>query len=486
MSTATEDEVITPDAVHSAPGTAVEVAQPDPGRAAVEAAAEAALAMPGVPGRDEFLALAMQARMLAMSGAAPEAVRNDPYVAFHVAMVGRDLGISPSAALQLIDVIKTKNGYQLSLSPQLLNGQIRRLGLGRIVPVLQERDRCIARALGPDGEILGETEFTWEDARDAGLVGLKCMPGEHATNRDGRCGCNQGYRTYPRRMMWWRASGFCAADLFPEAGLGLYSPEELGSVVDDQGRPLDPATVALPPGYDDPAEQRRQQQAAADQPAAGDKLWELQELIYALPAQLLAELRQQWRGEQSRVKDFAPHELPQRLLAIGKGMATARWATARREGVDQKTALAALRAQLAAIVGALRWGWLDEVPDLAASGAPEAQETLDEAPAPEIPAHEEEPSEAPEGEIDWTPMLRDTAETVRAVLADVPPEVRTRITEAVEHLHHTKVNAEIAGCGDPEVVESFPPSSPIGLRRMAVTLLRVGHFQEHGEVLDGT
>ena len=51
--------------------------------------------MPGVPGRDEFLALALQARMLSMSGAAPKAVRSNPYVVLHVAMVGTRPGCSP-------------------------------------------------------------------------------------------------------------------------------------------------------------------------------------------------------------------------------------------------------------------------------------------------------------------------------------------------------------------------------------------------------
>jgi hypothetical protein len=177
---------------------------------ALERAAEAALAMPGVPGRDEFFMLAAQARILAMSGAAPEAVRNNPHLAFHIAMVGRDLGISPSAALELIDVIDTGKGPRLSLSPQLLNGQIRRVGLGKIVPVEQTMERCVARAIGPDGEVLGETEFSWEEARVAGLVVQGCQPGQHTPKcldyrTHPRERCNQGYRTYPKRMLWWRA-----------------------------------------------------------------------------------------------------------------------------------------------------------------------------------------------------------------------------------------------------------------------------------------
>lgn len=288
-------------------------------RTAIEAASDAALAMPGVPGRDEFLSLAMQARVLSLSGAAPEAVRNNPHVAFHVAMVGRDLGISPSAAIELIDVIKAKNGFQISLSPQLLSGQVRRLGLGEIVFAERNEHKAEAVAVGPGGtdrrcrrtgvlahvedcacDILGATEFTWEDARIAGLVAQGCQPGQHTA----KCRnyqskpyerCNQGYITYPKRMLGWRAAGFCADDYFPEAGLGLYAPEELGAVVDDEGRPIDPETVALPEGYDPPG--RPQPQGPG--PADPEQLKELRDRIKALPEAARATLAQQWAQPRS-------------------------------------------------------------------------------------------------------------------------------------------------------------------------------------------
>lgn len=252
------------DAESDTASRAVERVHGVPQATAIEAAANAALTMPGVPGRDEFLSLAMQARILCLSGAAPRAVRNNPHLAFHMAMVGRDLNISPSASLELIDVIEGKfdqatgeKQLRLSLSPQLLNGQIRRLGLGSIRPRISTPSECVAVALGPDDKEMGESTFTWEDARMAGLVGDGCEPGEHEMkDRRGKnntmykaCGCNQGYITYPKRMLWWRAAGFAADDFFPEASLGMYAPEALGAVVDEDGRPIDPATIELPEGY---------------------------------------------------------------------------------------------------------------------------------------------------------------------------------------------------------------------------------------------
>lgn len=278
------------------------VAEPDalpavpPPPSALERAAHELMETPGAPGRDEFLVLATTARILSMSAGAPAAIRNNPWLAFHLALIGRDLGISPSAALQQIDVIgydERTNNYdkaQLSLSPELLNGQIRRLGLGSIVPAASSADACTAVALAPGGRldprcariwpehvpdgtpggpcrctldlVLGEHTFTWEDAQQANLADSACVgPKSHtAACLNGGSGtsgkrCHQGYRTYPKRMMWWRAAGYAASDYFPEAGLGLYSPEELGAVVDPEtGRPVDPGDVELPEGYEPPPE----------------------------------------------------------------------------------------------------------------------------------------------------------------------------------------------------------------------------------------
>lgn len=267
------DEVIEVEVVES--NSALVEATHD-GGGAIERATEAAL-MPGVAGRDEFLSLAMQARILSMSGAAPKAVRNNPYVALHVAMVGRDLGISPSAAMELVDVIGEGDKTQLSLSPQLLAGQVRRLGLGTIERGPLTVTACTAFAVEPDGVldkrcqrlgehwispdgfqecncegVLGYSEFTWEDAQIAGLVNRKCpSPLDHQCKNLGwKEQCRGGWLKYPKRMLWWRACGYCVDDYFPEAGLGLYTAEELGSEVDENGRPIDPTTVALPEGYE--------------------------------------------------------------------------------------------------------------------------------------------------------------------------------------------------------------------------------------------
>lgn len=369
-------EVVTeqPSAQSEPPGTGLERAN-----AVIDAAANAAAAMPGVPGRDEFLGLAMQARMLSMSAAAPKAVRNNPALAFHVAMVGRDLGVSPSAALELIDVIETKRNsgeFQLSLSPQLLNAQVRRLGLGEIIPGSRSTVRAVAVVVGPRGldprcrrlpfrddgrfdhvadctcDILGDSEFSWEDAREAGLVGKNCQPGDHKRNSEGRCGCNSGYQSYPKRMLWWRAGGFAADDYFPEAGLGLYSPEELGAVVDENGRPIDPATVELPPGYEQRQVGRGSRgagQADGDPGPVADatKLRDLRVRILSLPDALKGELKQKWAG--SNLAGYTAAALPESKYGLANSMLLGFEARARAmEGWDQAKARQEAAATIAA------------------------------------------------------------------------------------------------------------------------------------------
>ena len=318
------------------------------------------MAMPGMPGMDEFLSLAMQARILSMSGAAPAHVRNHPHIAFHVAMIGRDLGISPTAAIQLIDVIGRDDdpNPQLSLSPELLNGQIRRLGLGAIRPLKRTMFECIAGAYGPDGELLGESEFDWADAVVAGLADDRCQPNQHwvPTSGNGRCRCRQGYRTYPKRMLWWRASGFAAQDYFPEAGLGLYSPEALGAVVGPDGRPIDPTQVELPDGYG-PGPGHGNGQARGlpvDTRADGAELWQLQARAWALPDEFKRQLRQRREQTPALRTDggvIPLWQLPDRGLRIAKSLLAGLESQAERgdDGWDRAEALDAVHRHLAHI-----------------------------------------------------------------------------------------------------------------------------------------
>lgn len=491
---------------------------------AVEAAQEAAVALPGAPGMDEFLALAMQARMLSLSGAAPEAIRNNPHVAFHVAMVGRDLGISPTAAMAMVDVIGTSKGPQVSLSPQLLNGQVRRLGLGEIVRGEQTDTSCTAVAVGPGGrdrrcrltwpthvdgcecDIIGTSTFTWEDAQVAGLAGAECQPGAHKVvtrqRRNGggtynACGCNQGYITYPKRMLWWRAAGFVVDDWVPEASLGLYSPEALGAVVDVEGRPIDPSQVALPAGYDDPKQERQeraaQREAEREALADPDALWELQANIKALPEAQQQALLKAWVAEDSRLRGVPARYLPAGLLRAAKAMVNAYWGEAVKAGTARDGAVALVREECAGRLGHYLAGWAGWGPPgptgtaWAPQDAPDAQGAPDTHPeAPQADTAADSPPDGATGDdagaalearaakAKWMPVLRAVAEEVRAEGQDVPADVVAAIDTEVKAMHHTAVNTFIE---DAHLADDYPPDSPIDLRRMVVTLGRLQQWQ---------
>ena len=486
------------------------VAVPDehsPASAAIVAAAEAAVMSPGIPGRDEFLVLAAQARMLSLSGAAPKLVQENVHIAFHVAMVGRDLGLSPSSAIELIDVIDGSKGPTLSLSPQLLNGQVRRLGLGSIVPAYRGEDRAVAWALGPRGadpaclkacatkqapvhvddctcDLLGSSEFTWEDARMAGLVGEGCIPGNHnVTERPGRnggtysrCDCNQGYITYPKRMLWWRASGFCADDYFPEASLGLYSAEALGAAVDHEGRAIDVASVELPEGYDAPAlppakagvaAARAQETTAADPEALAD----LKARIGALPDDLKAQMKAKW-AEADRLRPYKVDTLPAASLTLARAMLGGFESMARKRG-DLGEPVAAPVAPAAsgdaagpegagdppAGAEAVEQPSLDDAAPAVAEGSPADQDPPADQDHPA--ADDEPPAEKPKPDPEVASWVRAVA--AEATAADI--DVDALVAE-VKALHHSKVNEALADLGG-------STDGHIDTRRMTLTAARL-------------
>jgi ribosomal protein L37AE/L43A len=137
----TTGEVLTPEVVEPTVRSEALVSRDH----AVERMADAALEMPEIPGKTEFMALAMMARTLAGSGIIPSALRGKPADVLVVLLTARDLQIPATTALSQIHVIDGKP----TLSPKLLSARVQRMGMGRIVQAYKSESLVLCAAVGP-------------------------------------------------------------------------------------------------------------------------------------------------------------------------------------------------------------------------------------------------------------------------------------------------------------------------------------------------
>jgi hypothetical protein len=488
------DDPITPEVMPEGPEPGAEVDRWDAAAHAIEAAADAALSDPTLPGRNEFLNLCVQARMLSLSDLAPDGVRGKPYNALLLLLTARELGIGPAGALRTVYVVDGRP----TLAPKLLNALLRRKGLGYIVPH-PENSEFVGGAVpyGPDGQQLGPpTVFRWQDAQIAGLAGMECQPDDHKMvaqqrkRRDGStytvqaCGCKDNYRNYPGRMLWQRARGYCVDDYFPEVGLGLYSPDEMGAITDDDGNPLDPGTVELPPGYVDPEQERAEHRQAAEGPAPADDLQELWIRLRSLPEGMQDDVRERWTAANLP----ACHRLNSRQYRTARSMINGFEAKAKSQGVDLGLQRQCFLEELGEAVTIAVRGVLGPIPVPGAAPAEgpmvmpdDPQESPPEPPhAPESdpdgvaggdtpedpPAATQGPDEPEREQVDWSGRMIALAQEVRDVASGVESPAVAEVEAEVKGLHHTKLAARLSEYG--HLVEDLA-GSPVDFRRMLLT-----------------
>jgi hypothetical protein len=142
-------------------------------------------------------------------------------------VAGEELGLGPMASMQGIHIIEGKP----SLSANLLGVQVKRSASYNFRPKVVNAERAEI-AFFEDGEEIGVSAFTMEQAKRAGLV------------RKG-----SGWEKYPEAMLFARALSQGVRWYCPDvtAGSPAYTPEELGADVDETGEPLpDQLDVAEP------------------------------------------------------------------------------------------------------------------------------------------------------------------------------------------------------------------------------------------------
>lgn len=220
-------------------------------------------------------------------------------------MAGQELGIPPVAAMMGINIIKGK----VALGGNLIASRIRAHGYEYRHKTFDNTGCTLVffSKPGPDGkrEVLGESSFTDADAKTAQIS-------------------SDMYKKFPRNMFFNRAISNGARWYTPEvfAGAPVYTPEELGARVDEQGE------VA----HDEYAELKRDARAidtgghaigteAAAAHVAQQKIAAAQAKVTALPIpeeqQVPDEVRMMW-AEMHNIKavcdTFA--NLKARLVAV--------------------------------------------------------------------------------------------------------------------------------------------------------------------------
>ena len=168
-----------------------------------------------------------QAHVLAASGLVPEQYRDKPDDIVVAAMFGRDLGWSPTMALQHVHVVKGKP----ALSAQSMLALVR--GAGHSVQGDTSIEGATVTGTRHDSGDTQTITFGPEDQKRAGLY-------------------TEVWRKYPAAMFWARAVSQLCRTLFPDVLMGVsYTPDELRDIgpidapsVEVTSRPTSPAAPA--------------------------------------------------------------------------------------------------------------------------------------------------------------------------------------------------------------------------------------------------
>ncbi len=188
--------------------------------------------VPVIPPSSEMEAIAQMAVTLAAADAVPAALRRKPNDVFLVLCTARDLGVALTTAMREFHVIEGK----VTLSPKVKLAMVRSSGLGRIWA-------------DPGND--AETATWYGERRDMpGVVQASTFTMAEAMNVPARerganikLGEKSNWKAYPKRMLSWRALGYLLDDVFPEVGTGLYSPDELGALTNEDGEPIEVSAV---------------------------------------------------------------------------------------------------------------------------------------------------------------------------------------------------------------------------------------------------
>jgi hypothetical protein len=140
-------------------------------------------------------------------------------------LAGQELGFGPIASMTGVNIIKGK----VTLSANLIASAIKRSGRYNYRVVTMTDEACRVDFYEA-GERIGTSEFTMQNAKDAGLA------------------TGDNWRKFPRNMLFARAISNGAKWYCPDLSGGpIYTPDELGATVDGEtGEVIDaPRTITV-------------------------------------------------------------------------------------------------------------------------------------------------------------------------------------------------------------------------------------------------
>jgi hypothetical protein len=152
-----------------------------------------------------------QSQMLLKSGFLPQSIKS-PEQALAIILQGRELGIGPMAALNNISIIQGKP----TVSPQLMLAMANSTREVEDVQITSSEQGATV-TIKRKGRKAHTTTFGPKDAKAMGLDG------------------KDNYKKQPATMYQWRAVAANLRVTFADVILGLYTPDEMGAVVDEEG-----------------------------------------------------------------------------------------------------------------------------------------------------------------------------------------------------------------------------------------------------------
>lgn len=229
----------------------------------------------------EWQVIREQSAVLITTGFLPQSIKT-PEQAMAIILTGRELGIGTMAALNSINVIQGKP----TVSPQLMMALINRTGQLEDLKLEASSEGAIC-TIKRKGRAPYTTRFGPREAMAMNLHG------------------KDNYKKQPATMYKWRALADAARTIFPDAVLGLYTPDEMGATVDGEtGEVIDlapePKTVRNVALQVEPAAAKAEIARAVEVDSQDDPLPEFEqrqseespEEIEAERAQLTAQIKE--------------------------------------------------------------------------------------------------------------------------------------------------------------------------------------------------